>query len=157
MTLNVDVQNATNQVASELIPDNAEIERWVHMTLKGKYEDAQLTVRIVGYEESQQLNETYRHRSGPTNVLSFPFEQPALVQPPLLGDIVICAPLVVKEAVEQNKDVMAHWTHLVVHGVLHLLGYDHESDRDANVMETLEREIMAELNCPDPYAENDGA
>ena len=95
--------------------------------------------------------------SGPTNVLSFPFEQPAMVQPPLLGDIVICAPLVVKEAAEQNKDVMAHWTHLVVHGVLHLLGYDHESDRDANVMETLETEIMAELNCPDPYAENDGA
>ena len=80
-----------------------------------------------------------------------------MVQPPLLGDIVICAPLVVKEAAEQNKDVMAHWTHLVVHGVLHLLGYDHESDRDANVMETLETEIMAELNCPDPYAENDGA
>jgi probable rRNA maturation factor len=154
VTLNVDVQNATNQVASELIPDNVEIERWVHMTLKGKYEDAQLTVRIVGYEESQHLNQTYRHRPGPTNVLSFPFEQPEMVQPPLLGDIVICAPLVIKEAAEQRKDVLPHWSHLVVHGVLHLLGYDHELNHDAEIMENLEKEIMAELSFPDPYAEN---
>ena len=90
-------------------------------------------------------------------MLSFPFERPQMVQPPLLGDIVICAPLVVKEAAEQHKDVMAHWTHLVVHGVLHLLGYDHEVDQEASIMETLEKEIMSELNCPDPYAENGSA
>lgn len=153
MTLDVVVQNATDQVASELIPDDAAIGRWVYAALQGKYNNAQLTVRIVGYEESQQLNKTYRHRPGPTNVLSFPFEQPEMVQPPLLGDLVICAPLVVKEAAEQNKDVMAHWTHLVVHGVLHLLGYDHDVAHEADIMETLEKEIMAELNYPDPYAE----
>ena len=152
MILDVVVQNATNQVASELIPGNAEIERWVHMTLKGKYKQAQLTVRIVGYEESQHLNQTYRHRPGPTNVLSFPFERPDMVQPPLLGDIVICGPLVVKEAADQNKEVKAHWAHIVIHGVLHLLGYDHEDADEANIMESLEKKIMTELNYPDPYA-----
>ena len=152
MKLELDVQKATDQVVRGLLPNDAEIEHWVCMALQKKYNSAQLTVRIVGYEESRQLNEKFRHRSGPTNVLSFPFERPDMVQPPLLGDIVICGPLVVKEAADQNKEVKAHWAHIVIHGVLHLLGYDHEDADEANIMESLEKKIMTELNYPDPYA-----
>ena len=142
-------------MAAELLPDDDEIVRWVSTALNGKYDSAQLTVRIVGFEESQQLNEKYRHRPGTTNVLSFPFEHPEMVQPPLLGDVVICAPLVVREANEQGKDIYAHWAHLVIHGVLHLLGYDHEETDKANIMEELEKEIMAKLHYPDPYAKDE--
>ena len=113
---------------------------------------AQLTVRIVDEAEGTELNERYRHRTGPTNVLSFPFEQPALLQPPLLGDIVLCAPVVAREAAAQGKAPAAHWAHLVVHGVLHLLGHDHEDERQAEEMEALERDILATLGLPDPYA-----
>ena len=155
MTIDVVVQKVTDQVAADMLPDDAEIKRWVHTTLNGKYDDAQLTVRMVGYEESQQLNEKYRRRPGATNVLSFPFEHPEMAQPPLLGDVVICAPLVVKEANDQGKEARAHWAHLVIHGVLHLIGYDHDNAEEAGVMEGLEREIMAELRYPDPYADNE--
>jgi len=153
----VNVQRAANQVAAEMLPGQAQIERWVRTALRGKYPDAQLTVRVVGYEESQKLNETYRHRRGPTNVLSFPFEHPEMVQPPLLGDVVICAPLVIKEAYDQGKETVAHWAHLVVHGVLHLIGYDHNNADEARAMEELERIIMMELQYPDPYANDEVA
>jgi probable rRNA maturation factor len=149
------VQRAIDQPTLEWLPDDTEIERWVHVALSGKYDCAQLTVRIVGHEESQRLNETYRHNTGPTNVLSFPFERPEMLQPPLLGDVVICAPLVVTEADNQGKKIIAHWAHLVIHGVLHLIGYDHENADEANIMEALERKIMRELDYPDPYAENE--
>lgn len=152
--MDVVVQRAVIQTASELLPDDSEIERWVHSALNGKYDNAQLTVRMVGYRESQQLNETYRHCSGPTNVLSFPFEQPDMVQPPLLGDLVICAPLVAKEAYDQGKELSAHWAHMVIHGVLHLIGYDHTSTHEADIMEGLEKKIMKELRYPDPYENN---
>lgn len=155
MKIDVVVQKATNQVATELLPDDNEIDLWVNTALNGKYDNAQLTVRIVGFEESQQLNETFRHHPGPTNVLSFPFEHHELVQPPLLGDVVICAPLVVKEAYDQGKDIFAHWAHLVIHGVLHLLGYDHEEADQASVMEDLEKKIMMKLQYPDPYINDD--
>jgi len=155
VNIDVVVQKATSQVATELLPDDDEIVRWVGTALHGKYDIAQLSVRIVGIEESQQLNKKYRHRPGSTNVLSFPFEHPEMVQPPLLGDVVICAPLVVKEANDQGKDIYAHWAHLVIHGVLHLIGYDHEEAEKANIMEELEREIMAKLLYPDPYANDE--
>jgi len=116
---------------------------------------AQLTVRLVDTEEGIALNQDYRHRQGATNVLSFPFDEPFQMQPPLLGDIVICAPLVAAEARQQNKSLLAHWAHLVVHGTLHLLGYDHLGDNQAQEMEALEIMILAQLGFPDPYDEPD--
>jgi probable rRNA maturation factor len=112
---------------------------------------AQLTVRVIGEAEGAALNRDYRGRTGATNVLSFPFAEPFMLRPPLLGDIVICAPVLVAQAQQQNKSLQAHWAHLVVHGVLHLLGYDHEDDRQADVMETLETKILVQLGFADPY------
>ena len=112
---------------------------------------AQLTVRIVGAEEGAALNRDFRGRAGATNVLSFPFDEPFMLQPPLLGDIVICAPVLVTEAEQQKKSLQSHWAHLVVHGVLHLLGYDHLDDNQAHDMEALEIGILAELGIADPY------
>ena len=113
---------------------------------------AELTIRIVDEAESRMLNETYRHQQGPTNVLSFPFEPPiSEVDTALLGDIVICAPVVAREAAEQGKPLEAHWAHMVVHGVLHLQGYDHQNDTEAKQMEALEIRILDALGYPDPY------
>ncbi len=149
------VQRAVTEVPEKLLPDNARIERWVIAALGGKHNKAQVTIRIVDNQESQHLNETFRHRTGPTNVLSFPFENPEILQPPLLGDVVICAPLVMTEAGEQGKESEAHWAHLVIHGVLHLVGYDHDDNKAAVIMEELETRIMAELHYPDPYVINE--
>lgn len=123
-----------------------------------------LTIRIVGAAESRRLNRTWRGKDKPTNVLSFPAEPLAADRRPLtrlhetafddhpLGDLAICAPVVAREAKEQGKSAQAHWAHMVVHGVLHLLGYDHENDRDANIMESLETKILDRLGYADPYA-----
>lgn len=115
-----------------------------------------LTLRIVDSGESAELNQTWRHKSGPTNVLSFPFDAPeglpADALEPYVGDLVICAPLVRREAQEQSKDEEAHWAHLVVHGILHLLGYDHLEKTEAAAMEALEVRIVTGLGYPDPYA-----
>ena len=153
MNLELDVQYS-EEVVSRRTPSPQQVERWVRVALTGRRcGDVQLVVRIVGEQESAGLNSTYRGRSGPTNVLSFCYEDPELLTPPLLGDVVICAPLVDTEAREQRKEPLAHWAHLVIHGVLHLLGYDHEDDGDAEVMEGTERELLALLGYPDPYAE----
>ena len=114
---------------------------------------AQLTVRVVDREEGKALNETYRQGSGPTNVLSFPFDEPFQLQPPLLGDIVICAPVIAAEAIDQFKSVESHWAHMIVHGVLHLMGYDHLDDVQALQMESLEVLVMRHLGYDDPYQE----
>lgn len=122
-----------------------------------------LTIRVVGAAESRRLNRTWRNKDKPTNVLSFPaapVAPGATGEPPRfpakdfseLGDLAICAPVVAREAREQGKSLQAHWAHMVVHGVLHLLGYDHENDRDAEVMETRETKILAQFGYPDPYA-----
>lgn len=116
----------------------------------------ELCIRLVDQAEMQQLNHDYRGQNKPTNVLAFPFDAPPLVglwQPEtqLLGDIVICSPVVAAEAVEQNKVVEHHWAHLTLHGFLHLLGYDHVDDADAEVMESLEIQLLASLNIPNPY------
>lgn len=148
--LEVDVQYAADGAAG--LPATRAVEAWVAGALAGRRAGAQLTVRIVGEAEGRELNERYRGRSGPTNVLSFPFETPELLQPPLLGDVVLCAPVVAREAAAQGKAPEAHWAHLVVHGVLHLLGYDHEAAREAAAMEALETAILASLGFPDPYA-----
>ena len=154
MNLVLDVQYAEDVRKTESLPTKAQIKKWAVTSLVDSMDSAQLTVRIAGRQESQELNEKYRHKKGPTNVLSFPFEQPDWLQPPLLGDLVICADLVVQEAREQGKVVENHWAHLVMHGVLHLLGFDHETTEQAAVMEGRERVIMARLGYPDPYAEN---
>lgn len=135
------------------VPAPQSFRRWVAAVLAGRRKRAEVVVRVVDADESAELNETYRRKKGPTNVLSFPFEMPAGLEVPLLGDIVICAPVVAREALEQGKEERAHWAHMTVHGVLHLLGYDHLDDDQARVMEGLEREILAKLGYPDPYGE----
>jgi len=154
MTVVVDVQYAQEELpdADAEVPSPQEFERWVAAALAGRREAGELTIRVVGVTEGAALNETYRHRSGPTNVLSFPVDDSPELDLPLLGDLVICAPLVMREAHEQHKSAMAHWAHLTVHGSLHLLGYDHEEPREAEIMEGLEAEILAALGYTDPYA-----
>lgn len=149
MTVELEVQYAAEDATG--LPTEQQINGWVRAALHERLEDAQLVVRIVDEDESRQLNERYRRGSGATNVLSFPFEQPGLLQPPLLGDVVVCAARVAAEAREQGKATEAHWAHLVVHGVLHLLGYDHEHHGEARVMEALEIAVLASLDYPNPY------
>ena len=142
------------QVASQAmdLPSEADFRRWIAAALAGSIDTkVELVVRIVDREEGAALNEAYRHRSGPTNVLSFPFEPLPGVETPLLGDLVICAPIVFSEAKEQHKMPKAHWAHLVVHGVLHLLGYDHQTDTQAAEMEAREIQILAKLGYSNPY------
>lgn len=151
MELTVDIQYASEDDGE--LPSEEVLKAWANAALAEHQGSAQLTIRIVGREESRQLNETYRHKAGPTNVLSFTFGEPELLQPPLLGDVVICAPVVVAEAREQGKAVQAHWAHMVIHGVLHLLGYDHENQDDARRMAAEERKVLAGLGYGDPYGE----
>ena len=149
MTLIVDIQMASS---SEEAPDPQSIERWIGAAIGNQRESTELSVRIVDAEEGQALNEQFRGSTGATNVLSFPFENESPEPLPLIGDIVICAPVVAKEAREQNKALNAHWAHMMIHGVLHLLGYDHQNENDANLMESLETEIMQGLGFPPPYS-----
>lgn len=152
MNLDLDVQIALDAPG---LPDEATLQHWASTALAaaGRTDDTELTIRIVNESESASLNETYRRKQGPTNVLSFPFEAPPAVSVPLIGDIVICAPVVLRESVSQNKVPAAHWAHMVAHGVLHLLGYDHQSDVQAERMESLEQRILTSLGYPDPYGE----
>ncbi|MDH0288078.1 rRNA maturation RNase YbeY [Pseudomonas sp. GD04087] len=143
------------QVASEAagLPSEAEFRTWCELALRQRQNDSELTIRLVDEAEGRELNKTWRHKDYATNVLSFPADVPdELLDIPLLGDLVICAPVVTREAAEQGKSVQAHWAHLVIHGCLHLLGYDHIDDVEAEDMEGLERELLAELGHPDPYA-----
>ena len=149
MAIILDIQSASS---SEDAPDEQSIKRWVSAAIGSKTGDTELSVRIVDEPEGKRLNETYRGASGPTNVLSFPFDNETPEPLPLIGDIVVCAPVVKMEAQQQNKDLTAHWAHMIIHGVLHLLGYDHQNDSEAATMETLETEIMQKLGFPPPYA-----
>lgn len=134
------------------LPDESAVQRWVEAVLAGRRDEAEVVVRMVGPEEARALNRDYRGRDYATNVLSFPFEAPPGFDPmPELGDLVICADVVASEAAEQGKPVEHHWAHLVIHGTLHLLGYDHIEEAEADVMEGVEREILATLGIPDPY------
>ena len=138
-------------VGARDLPPVAAFRHWVSATLAGRRATAELTIRIVGNDESSALNHRFRGKRGPTNVLSFPFEQLPGLDLPLLGDIVLCAPLVVAEARHQGKSPEAHWVHLTVHGTLHLLGYDHKTVDQARVMEGLEVAILGRLGYADPY------
>ena len=145
----IEVQYA---VAGEALPAPEAIRRWAAHTLQGAGAGVELAVRIVDEAEMTALNQRYRGKSGPTNVLSFPCELPPGVESGLLGDVVICAPVVAEEAIHHGKPLEAHWAHLVIHGVLHLQGYDHYHDRDARVMEARETRLLEELGYSDPYA-----
>ena len=147
MKLDVDVQIAT--VFSPL-PAGSELELWVQTALRDQAK-TELTLRLVDSKESSELNSRYRGKDQPTNVLSFPAELPPGVDIPLLGDIVICAPLVSEEAAAQGKSLQAHFAHLVIHGVLHLQGYDHQDDEQAAEMEALEVEMLDSLGFANPY------
>ncbi|MBY5992728.1 rRNA maturation RNase YbeY [Ferrimonas balearica] len=139
-------------VEADALPDEAQLNRWAALALADRPE-AELTIRITDEAESQQLNRDYRGKDKPTNVLSFPFEAPPGIELPLLGDLVICAAVVAREAEEQSKAPMDHWAHMVIHGCLHLIGYDHIDDEDAEQMEALERQLLAQLGIADPYQE----
>lgn len=135
------------------LPTEEQMQLWLEAVLKVERaeQETELTVRIVDADESQSLNGEYRGKDKPTNVLSFPFEAPPGIELPLIGDLVICAEVVEKEAAEQNKTLHAHWAHMLVHGCLHLLGFDHIEDDEAEIMEQKERGILAELGFSDPY------
>ncbi len=139
------------------IPNETQLLRWIQAVAERTGIEGEVTVRIVSPEESRALNEQYRHKDKPTNVLSFPFEVPQEIAEALgdayLGDLVICAEVVRKEAKEQHKPLEAHWAHMVVHGLLHLQGYDHITDDQAAEMEALEIQILADLGFANPYEE----
>jgi probable rRNA maturation factor len=134
-------------------PDQKQIQLWVDTALEGYDQDTEIVVRIVDERESAELNEQYRHKSGPTNILSFPVDLPEGIELDLLGDLVICAPVLEKEALEQDKLLVHHWAHIVVHGVLHLLGYDHIDEAQAELMESKEIAILNKLHINNPYSE----
>lgn len=133
------------------LPSETTFQNWLEAFLPQFQSESEITIRIVDIAESQNLNLTYRGKDKPTNVLSFPFEAPENITLPLLGDLIICRQVVEKEAIEQQKNQGAHWAHMVIHGCLHLLGYDHLTDFEAEEMETIETEIMQKLGYPDPY------
>ena len=139
--LSLSVQYA---VKSDALPNRGEVRKWVRATDPGA---AELTVRFVDAAEGRMLNAQYRGKDYATNVLTFPYAR----EPLLCGDLVLCLPVVLREATAQGKAPAAHFAHLVVHGMLHLQGYDHENGADARIMESLEREILARLGYPDPY------
>lgn len=152
--IELDLQRATASDA----PDEQAFRRWCELALRQRSADSELTIRLVDEAEGRELNRDYRGKDYATNVLSFPADVPdgpdgePLLDIPLLGDLVICAAVVEREAAEQGKALEAHWAHLVIHGCLHLLGYDHQEDVEAEEMESLERQLLAELGHPDPYA-----
>lgn len=149
VTHNITVQR---RVPPAGVPAPAALRTWALAALGHTH--GELTIRIVDEVESAQLNSRYRGKDYATNVLSFPYESEGFEETsdgPALGDLAICAPVVAREAEEQGKDPRAHWAHMVVHGVLHLLGRDHETDAEAELMEGEERKILAALGFPDPY------
>ena len=145
----IDIQNVCD---AQVLPSPELFQQWIDTALTTLTEqEFELTIRLVTLAESQQLNQQYRQKDKPTNVLSFPFEVPEGIELNLLGDLVICAQIVEQEAKSQNKKLFDHWAHMVIHGCLHLLGYDHINDIDANEMETLEIKTLAKLKIANPY------
>lgn len=151
MTIEFELQDVA---AGQAVPSKEEFQAWIGAVLEGR-DDAGLVIRVVGEDEMRALNARYRGRDKVTNVLSFPAELPAAlkgrVKPEPLGDIVICAPIVAAEAGRQEKPLLNHWAHLTVHGLLHLLGYDHEEEAQAQAMEAREIAILSGIGIPDPY------
>ena len=147
MRAEIEIQRASTTTD---LPGDSDFQRWASAALLD-IEKTSVVIRLVDPAESRQLNNDYRGVDKPTNVLSFPFEAPAEIADEFLGDMIICAPVVEQEARQQNKPLKAHWAHMVTHGMLHLQGYDHQNDPQAEEMERLEGEILATLGFPDPY------
>ncbi|GGW53834.1 rRNA maturation RNase YbeY [Alishewanella tabrizica] len=145
------------QIASQAtdLPTASQFQHWLEAAVLPFQQEAEVTIRIVDEAESQQLNYQYRAKDKPTNVLSFPFQCPPGIELPLLGDLVICAQVVASEAAEQGKVPAAHWAHMVIHGCLHLLGFDHINDDDAAEMEVEEIQILQQLGVNNPYLLDD--
>jgi probable rRNA maturation factor len=154
MTHEIDLQVACTPTE---LPTKEQFQLWVDTALaevsSEPKQEFELTIRLVNNEESQQLNMQYRGKDKPTNVLSFPFEVPEGVELNLLGDLIICIEVMKQEAQEQNKALFDHWAHLVIHGCLHLVGFDHISDTEAVEMESIETSILKKLGISDPYVE----
>ena len=146
--LKVNIQRATK---TPNLPSNQRIRTWVRAALAGRVPQAELTIRVVGTREAARLNRTWRGKKGPTNVLSFPTDDRYGLAAGFLGDIVLCAPVIVREAMQQGKSLGAHWAHMIMHGTLHLLGYDHVKPAEARKMESLEKKLLATLSIADPY------
>ena len=154
MQVDLEVQRVS---ASESIPDDQQFQLWTETVLAGRGTEFSLNIRVADEDEAQRFNLEYRGKDYATNVLSFPAELPEGLPQELrqsqLGDLLICSPVVKREAAEQRRAEADHWAHLVIHGVLHLLGYDHEEASEAEMMESLEIEILASLGVSDPYQE----
>ena len=149
MSLTTEIQCRSN---SSQVPASEVMSRWADRAFdRVVKKDAEVTIRIVDEEEGAELNQRYRKRAGATNVLAFDYAQDSFAQSDLLGDVIICAPIVVQEALSQSKSIDAHWAHMVVHGILHLCGYRHNEEKEASKMEQLETEILLELGFPPPY------
>jgi len=152
MSITLDLQMASTATT---LPTTAQFQQWLEAAVLPFQAEAEVTIRIVDIAESQQLNGQYRAKDKPTNVLSFPFQCPPGIELPLLGDLVICAAVVADEAAEQGKALEAHWAHMVIHGCLHLLGFDHINDDDATEMEAEEIQILQQLGIANPYLLDD--
>lgn len=150
MSVTVDVDNACD---AQDVPADADFSRWVNAALDGLRQRAEVAIRIVDEAEITALNTQYCHKDYATNVLSFPSDLPEDCEPPILGDLAICAAVVAREATEQHKALAAHWAHMVIHGCLHLLGFDHIDDDEADNMEAREVAIMQTLGYADPYSD----
>ena len=155
MTVELELQIATN---AKTLPHPSQFKEWVGVVLSDQIthlenlNDVELTIRIVDEDEMVDLNYRYRHKNGSTNVLSFPVEVDVDFNYYVLGDIVICAAVVELEAKQQNKELLSHWAHMVVHGILHLLGFDHENEVEAHKMENIEISLMKKLGFSSPYS-----
>ncbi|UCC55187.1 MAG: rRNA maturation RNase YbeY [Gammaproteobacteria bacterium] len=144
----IDIQCA---ITADGLPSSAQLLQWVQHALRDRAADAELTLRIVDEAEITALNSRYRGKDGPTNVLAFPYQPLPGVESGLLGDIVICVPVVAREAVAQGKSLEEHWAHIIIHGVLHLLGHEHKEAEEAGRMEQLETQLLGQLGYSDPY------
>ena len=148
--IEVDIQH---HVEHKDCPSDDLITHWAQLALNLRAQDTEISVLIVDNDEMSALNQEYRHKQGPTNVLAFPFEGPDDLDLPLLGDLVICLPKMMEEASAQHKTLEQHFAHLTIHGCLHLLGYDHDIAERAEQMEQLEIDLLKKLNFPNPYQE----
>ena len=153
MRLKVHVEYASS---ASTVPKREAIVHWARAAMQGdKRDQAEVSVRIVDEQEIVDLNRRFRRKPEPTNVLSFPFEDPPGVHTALLGDVVICAPFVCREAHTHGRQALAHWAHMLVHGIMHLRGYDHKTPSEADAMESMEARILEHLGFPNPFGESD--
>ena len=152
MAVHIDLINNSD---STQLPALSDLQSWATAAVDQRRKEAEISLLIVDEAEGAKLNQQWRNKSGPTNVLSFPSDLPAELGLPLLGDLIICAPVVAREALEQKKSLNSHWAHMMVHGTLHLLGFDHIDDDQAEEMESLETDILARIGYPDPYQDRE--